>query len=115
MRLNYADQDAEAKFAGKFDATADVNAAITIPASSAEFWVLDAIGFSYSALPTTGRLVVAIGGVTIIDLDIRSIGHNYIRFSEPIYKGSEAKNEAMVITLHAGGASVVGKVFCRYR
>jgi len=115
MKQNYADLNAIARFAGKFDAEANANAVITVSADSAEFWTIDAIGWSYSAAPTGGRLVVTIGGTTLIDIDIVAGGPGLMEFSNPFYKTSEAKGEALVITLHAGGGGVVGKAYCRYR
>jgi hypothetical protein len=115
MRQNYADPEATARFAGKFDAAANTNAVITVAASPNEFWVIDAIGWSYSAAPTNGRLVASIGGVTLIDIDIIAGGPGLIELRKPFYKTDETRNEALVITLHAGSGSVVGKVYCRYR
>jgi hypothetical protein len=115
MRQNYADPEATARFAGKFDAAANAAAVITVDASPDEFWVIDSIGWSYSNTPTGGRLVAAIGGTVLIDTDIGTGGPGLIELSKPFYKTDETRNEALVITLHAGGGSVVGKVYCRYR
>lgn len=115
MRQNYADPEATAKFAGKFDAGANAASEITVAASPDEFWVLDSVGWSYSGDPTGGRLVVSIGGETLIDIDITSSGPGLIEFHKPYYKTDETRGEAMVITLHAGGSGVTGRVFCRYR
>lgn len=115
MRQNYADPEATARFAGKFDAGANANAVITVAADGDEFWLIDAIGWSYSGAPTTGRLVATIGATTLVDIDIRASGPGLLEFNKPFYKTDETKNEALVITLHAGGDGVTGKVYCRYR
>lgn len=115
MRQNYADPEATARFAGIFNAAANANAVVTVAADVNEFWLIDAIGWSYSGAPTGGRLVAAIGGVTLIDIDVLVGGPGLLEFNKPFYKTAETKNEPLVITLHAGGGSVIGKVYCRYR
>lgn len=115
MRQNYADPEATARFAQKLDASANADAVITIPADADEFWMLDSVGWSYDGDPTGGRLTVAIGGTLLLDTDVTSGGPGLLEFRKPYYKTAETKNEAMVITLYAGGSGVTGKVYCRYR
>lgn len=96
--------------------TANAAAVITIAAGADDFWVLDAIGFSYSAGSPAGSITVAIGGTTLFTLNITGTTDQFLDFSNcPIYKAARTKNEALVVTLAAGGASVIGKLNIRYR
>lgn len=94
---------------------ANTAAVITIAADAEQFWVLDWLMWSYSEVPTAGRLTVAIGGTTYIDLDITAAGPGPLRFEPPLYNPSFAKGETMVITLAAGGGTCTGKLSARYR
>ena len=94
---------------------ANTAAVITIAASSEQYWALDWAMWSYSEEPTAGRLTVAIGGTTYLDIDITSAGPGPLRFDPPVYNPAFTKGEAMVITLAAGGGTCVGKLSARYR
>lgn len=63
---------------------------------------------SYSAAPTGGRLTITDNAVTVFDLDITTAGP----FTIPLPDGIQnlAVNTALVFTLAAGGAAVVGKI-----
>lgn len=65
------------------------------------------ITWSYSAAPTGGRLTMADGSDTILDIDITSAGPGQVRFD----KGRRGHSgRAMTITLASGAGAVVGKL-----
>lgn len=79
---------------------------ITLAADADETHVLHGIQCSYSATPTGGGITVSIGGSDVFDFDI--VGTEQVfDFPKPIYG---QKNQAMVITLKAGGAAVIGSL-----
>lgn len=91
----------------KADASANADAVISLAAVADEIHVLDQLWFSYSGAPTGGRLTIAIGGVTKLDLDVTQSGPGPL----PLNRMNGGKvNEAVVITLKAAGAGVVGKL-----
>ena len=102
-------------FARKHDAAANAAATITIALNAEQFWVLDWLTWSYSEVPVGGRLTVAIGSVTYVDIDITGAGPGPLRLDPPLYNPAFTKGEAMVITLAAGGGTCVGKLSARYR
>ena len=102
-------------FVRKHDAAANVAAVITVALSTEQYWVLDWVMWSYSEVPVGGRLTVAIGSVTYLDIDIAAAGPGPLRFDPPVYNPAFTKGEAMVITLAAGGGTCVGKLSARYR
>lgn len=99
------------KHAVKNDAAGNAAAVITLAAVPGEFHVLDQLWFSYSAAPTGGRLTIAIGGVTKLDLDVTQSGPGPIPLNR--MNGGKA-NEEVVITLAAGGSGVTGKLNIQY-
>lgn len=101
-----------------FDTGENADAVVTIAADPEEFWVIDRIDVSYGEAGTLagGRITVEIGGVTYLDVDIVDLGWRDFDYSNsPIYNPAYTKNEALVVTLYAGGVNVVGKVNVRYR
>ena len=84
-------------------------AAITYAAGGANVnHCIGGIAWSYSAAPTGGNLKVEDGsGNTVFSMDITAAGAGVIYFAPP-KKGSA--NTALIVTLAAGGASVVGRV-----
>jgi len=68
------------------------------------------ITWSYSGTPTGGRIVLTVGGVTLYDFDITASGPGFMPL--PIHKGGD--NEAVVLTIYAGGSGVVGKAGLSY-
>jgi len=79
---------------------------ITLPAARARREFAGSIVWSYSAAPTGGRLTVAGGGFGI-DVDIIAGGPSSIPFNIPQHA---TDNAPIVITLAAGGATIVGKL-----
>lgn len=65
--------------------------------------------WSYSAVPTGGRLTITVGGVIQFDVDITSAGPG--GFGVEIIGGA---GQEIVLTLAAGGASVSGKLNVQY-
>lgn len=109
MRNNYADPDAQPRFA-RNTASAGTAAVVTIAAKADEFWAIDWISWSYSADPTAGRLTVEIAGTVVWEVDVTVGGPGHVEFTGPLYG---AKNQAVVVTLANG--SVTQKVNVRYR
>jgi hypothetical protein len=109
MKNNYADNDAQPKFA-RATAAAGLDAVVTIAANAVEFWVIDWITWSYSNVPTAGKLTVTIGGTVVWEVDVTVGGPGHVEFTGALYG---AKNQAVVVTL-ANGA-VTQKVNVRYR
>ena len=86
---------------------ANTAAVITLAATAGVSHVVTGVAVSYSAAPTGGRLTITDGGVTVWDTDITASGILIISFPRPRKFGS---GNAVVITLAAAGAAVVGKV-----
>lgn len=91
------------------DPIANTAAIITLGAAGVGISnVISGIAWSYNADPTGGNLIVENGsGSTVFSIDITNQGPGFIPFNPP-KKGTA--NTDMIITLAAGGASVVGKV-----
>lgn len=85
---------------------------ITIAASESDFWVIDWIAWSYGSglIAANGLLTIAIGGVTVFQVDITTAGPGHLEFKKPLY-GS--RNQPVVITLANG--TTTGKLNVRYR
>lgn len=87
-------------------ATAAGNTAvvITLAADADEIHAIHGIQVAYSAAPAGGLISVAIAGSTVFSDYVIGTNGSY-EFTQPIYG---AKNEAMVITLAAGGGVITG-------
>jgi hypothetical protein len=97
-------------------ATSDANdtAVITLAAATDTIHALDSLQWSYSAAPTGGKLTIAIGGSTVWEVDITAAGAGpNIIFPKGVYQTTG--NEAMVLTLAAGGGAIVGKLNAQTR
>lgn len=100
-------------FAPVLAATADVHApaadtaaVVTYSAASGQKHIISGIAWSYNGAPTGGNLKIEDGsGVTVFDMDITSAGAGIIEFPFP---KAGSVNTAMIITLAAGGGTVVG-------
>lgn len=87
---------------------ANTAAIITLAAVADKRHHIAQIIYSYSGAPAGGRLSITDGGVTVFDQDITSGGSlGPLQFSNPL---RFAVNSAVVITLAAGGGTVVGKL-----
>jgi hypothetical protein len=91
-------------------AAGNTDVVLTVPAAEGEIHILDALWFSYSATPTAGRLTISIGGVTVLDQHVTGAGLGPL----PLYRMNSGENQAVVITLYAGGSSVIGKLSLQY-
>lgn len=68
------------------------------------------VWWSYSGIPTGGRLTLASGGNNFIDIDITSGGPGFVDFDPPYVFPTDA---GVTLTLAAGGTGVTGKVGLR--
>jgi|FLYN01.1.fsa_nt_gi riboflavin biosynthesis pyrimidine reductase len=96
-------------------ATAAANTAVTLTYAAhtdGQAHVVGEIIASYSAVPTGGNLTIEDGaGTTVFQADITAAGPVAIVFDPPI---ASRRNTALIITLAAGGTSVVGKLNARH-
>lgn len=108
VRLLQLPIGSEDSWSGHDAPTANTAAVVARPGVPAKRNVLTRVIWSYSATPTGGRLTVADGGTTIFDVDITAGGPG----SLPLCLLASSVNAALVVTLAAGGAGIVGKVNC---
>ena len=90
--------------------TAAANTVVTqtIAAVTGSRHYLRGLVVSYSAAPTGGRVFIeSPSGTTIFDVDITAAGPTTVPIPSALMGAMSA---AMIITLAAGGAAVVGKV-----
>jgi hypothetical protein len=92
-------------------ADANTNAVLTVAAIAGQIHILDTLWFSYSGTPTGGRITIAIGGVTVLDQDITASGPGPLPLNR---MNGGRENQAVVITLYAGGVGVIGKLSVQY-
>jgi hypothetical protein len=62
----------------------------------------------YGGIPTGGNLTITFAGAVVFEEDINEEGPGFVTF--PLPKRSPADNQALVITLTAGGAAVFGGI-----
>jgi hypothetical protein len=92
---------------------ANTAAVVTYAASAGKKHYLYGFTWSYSAAPTGGNLIIEdVSGTTVFTTDISAAGPGQLIFDPPIV--SSVVNTAMIITLHAGTGTVVGKLACRH-
>lgn len=83
-------------------------AVVTLAAAGAMYAnVVAGIAYSYSATPTGGKLTIADGSETVLDLDVPAAGEKVLNFIPP-RKGRPGR--AMTITLASGAGAVQGKL-----
>ena len=89
--------------------TSGANAAVTLTyaADPVGAHVITDVLVSYSPAPAGGLLTVKRAAVTVRECHISTAGPDHIRFTPPIMG---LKNEAVSVTLAAGGGTAVGKV-----
>lgn len=83
-------------------------AVVTLAAATGKRHHVTAIVWSYSAAPTGGRLTVAFGATTVLDITITAAGPGSLSFPSPL-RNPDA-NEAVTVTLASGAGAVEGKV-----
>lgn len=83
-------------------------AVVTLAAVAEKRHHITSIAYSYSAAPTGGRLTVACGATTVLDLAITAAGPGQLTFPSPL-RNSDA-NEAVTVTLASGAGAVEGKL-----
>jgi hypothetical protein len=88
---------------------ANTAAIITIAGVAGRKHILHQVQWSYSAAPVAGRLTVTVNAITVFDVDVISGGPG--GFGLEIAGGT---NQAVVITLAAGGGTTVGKLNVQY-
>lgn len=89
---------------------ANVAAVVNYAAISGQAHVLSSIAWSYTGAPVAGNLKVEDGaGTVIFSMDIVAAGAGVLPGASPKLGTVGA---AMIITLSAGGAGVVGKLSC---
>ena len=95
----------------------NVDAVVTIAAVADEKWVIRDIGHSYDAAPGAddGMLTIESPSGTIIwEVDIGAkLGASHINFDHGLHAAAE--NQAVIITLNAGGANIMGKLNVNYQ
>lgn len=91
-------------------AVSGANAAVSITygAVAGQRHRLTFLAYSYSAAPTAGRLTITDGASTVLDLDVSSTWE--VVSALPPGGLSGTAGQAMVVTLGAGGAGIIGKV-----
>lgn len=91
---------------------ANTAAVVTIAAVAGQRHRITGLGYSYSASPTGGNLLITDGGTTIVDIDVTSSWEVWAMLPPG---GIECgTNSAVVVTLAAGGAGISGKVNVAY-
>jgi hypothetical protein len=104
---NYVSPVGHAAVAGDTIAATNANAVATYAAAPGQAHVVGGVQWSYSAAPAGGRLKIEDGaGNIIFDLDITAAGPGSIQFP---FGRAGAIGTAMIVTLFAAGAGVVGK------
>jgi len=69
--------------------------------------VVSGVAWSYSGTPTGGLLTIGNGTEIYFSMDITTAGAGLILFPRP---KAARRNDALVVTLAAGGTGVTGKV-----
>ncbi len=117
MRANPAERNilGTPTFLQDHDAAADTYAECSWVPDADQYSVIEWVAWSYSDVPSGGRLIVAIEATTYVDIDITAAGPGMLRFDPPIYNPLFTKEESCQVKLFAGGGTCVGKLSVRYR
>lgn len=116
MRKPVTTQQIERSASKNATATAGANTAvvITITAVADVIHVIRSIQFAFDATPTaTANLTVVAGSTTIFQTKVTDSGPGPMDFPAGLHN-DETPNEAVVITLAAGGAGVIGTLNVQY-
>lgn len=90
--------------------TADTAAVITLAASSGFHHVIHGVQWSYTGTaPSSGKLTITVNAAIKWEVDITALGPGGFTFT--IAGGN---NQAVVLTLAAGGAATTGKLNAQY-
>lgn len=91
---------------------ANATAVVTYAADAFRRHILAGVAWSYSGTPTGGGLRIEDGaGTTVFEVDITQSDVGQLNFDPPIQASA---SKAMVVTLLAGGAGVIGKLNCQH-
>jgi len=114
LPINKATIDREPQTRAVDTPAADTAAVVTLGADDSECHVITGIEFSYSEMPTGGRLTVVCGGsTTILDVDITSSGPGPLKWPHGLHNAG-TKGEAVVVTLAAGGGTSLASLNVSY-
>ena len=95
----------------------DVDAIVTIAAAINEKWVIRDIGYSYDAAPGADDGMLTIespSGTILYEVDIGAqAGPGHINFFHGLQPTAE--NQAVIVTLNAGGSGIMGKLNVNYQ
>ena len=99
----------ETAIAANYHAPAADTAAVVTKAAGGDgtFNVVGGIYWSYDDDPTGGGITIKDGATTVFSISITSGGTGFLPFTPPI---RVSDNAALVVTLAAGGGTVVGKL-----
>lgn len=89
--------------------SANTAAVVTLAATTNRQHVVHGVQWSYSVDPTGGKLTITVNGSTVWEVDVTSSGPG--GFSCEIPGGT---NQAIVVTLAAGGGASVAKINVQY-
>jgi len=81
---------------------------ITVAGSSTVRRVIDALIWSYSGVPTGGRLTVTDAAAQVFDMDLSLAGKDAVRFERGLQSAGFSKD--FVVTLAGGGVAAIGKL-----
>lgn len=102
-------ETAQAAGTGNIHAPASNTAAVITYAADASYkHTIGGVAWSYDAAPTGGSLTITSNGSTIFKVNITAAGPGFIPFNPPLQNA--AVNQALVITLAAGGSGITGIV-----
>lgn len=86
---------------------ANLDAVVTLAATSGASHYIWRVDWSYSGAPTGGNLTITDGSATVFELDITAAGPGFVEFPSG---RAGTPGAALVVTLNAGGTGVLGKV-----
>jgi hypothetical protein len=109
MRANHAINRDASRINSRDDSADNAAATVTVAASTTEYWAVRRIDYSFDVLPTTAlTMTISFGGVTKWKIDLElTINPRHIDFFENPIHNAQKVNEAMVVTLSAGGAGKI--------
>ena len=90
----------------------DEAAVVTVAADANAYWAVRRIDYSWAvAAAAVDTLTLAFGGTTVWEVEIAAAsGPDYIDFKDNPINNAMAANEALTVTMSAGGGSSTSKV-----